>query len=226
MSEPKASNKFRETVTSGTGHFKAVCHKCHYVGFEPNHNRCAYCGFPIILEPHESAQVALREIFDRSSVELGVNIKAPPLPGVDPQKRKAQLLAEARRRLRGQSQRMAAASAPAAIPVAIEDEDEPATGPMATPVTASASPAAYQPAAYQVVTQAVAPRPVTHHPASRPVAHPVSRPRAHEPAGGARLATSQVALPMSPGRARLGMTLAFISAIIAGVALAAANSGF
>jgi hypothetical protein len=224
MSEQKASKKFRETVTSGTGHFKAVCHKCQYVGFEPNHNRCAYCGFPIILEPHESAQVALREIFDRSSVELGVNIKAPPLPGVDPQKRKAQLLAEARRRLRGQAQSKPS-TAEASAPVAMEDE--PATGPMATPVAASASPAPYQPAAHQPAAyQAVSPRPVTHHPASRPVAHPVSRPMAHEPAGGARLATSQVALSMSPRRARLGMTVAFISAIIAGVALAAANSGF
>lgn len=78
--------------------YNAVCYRCHYVGMEPDINRCPLCEFPIILEPAERSDqdVGVEEIFDRASVRLG----APPLPGLDPGKRKAQLLAEARRKRR------------------------------------------------------------------------------------------------------------------------------
>lgn len=80
-----------ETIT-----YNAVCYKCHYVGMEAAGNRCPLCSFPLILEPGrvEDAAPYLEEIFDRTSVSIG----APPLPGVDARKRKAQLLAEARQR--------------------------------------------------------------------------------------------------------------------------------
>jgi hypothetical protein len=78
--------------------YNAVCYRCHYVGMEPDITRCPLCQFAIILEPAEKAEqeVGVEEIFDRASVRLG----APPLPGLDPGKRKAQLLAEARRKRR------------------------------------------------------------------------------------------------------------------------------
>ncbi len=74
--------------------YKAVCYKCHYVGLGTL-TKCPLCNFPIILETgshDEEAQV--EEIFDRVSVNVG----APPLPGIDGRPRKAQLLAEARKR--------------------------------------------------------------------------------------------------------------------------------
>ncbi len=76
--------------------YKAVCYKCSYVGDPGAATRCPLCNFPFILEAGAVPQVApvLEVIFDRSSVRIG----APPLPGVDTEPRKAQLLAEARKR--------------------------------------------------------------------------------------------------------------------------------
>lgn len=78
--------------------YNAVCYRCHYVGMEPDITRCPMCEFPIILEPAEKADrdLEIEQIFARASVRLG----APPLPGLDPGKRKAQLLAEARTKRR------------------------------------------------------------------------------------------------------------------------------
>lgn len=74
--------------------YKAVCYKCHYVGLGAL-KKCPLCNFPIILETGEvSEQIEVEELFDRTSVNVG----APPLPGVDGTPRKAQLLAEARKR--------------------------------------------------------------------------------------------------------------------------------
>lgn len=209
-----------DSVSSGTGHFKAVCHKCHYVGFEPNTNSCVHCGFPIILERYESAQVALREIFDRSSVELGVNIKAPPLPGVDPQKRKAQLLAEARRRLRAESQarRQETARPVTESPAPVVHVEPVRALQHAMPQPAHAGmPYHHQGAApvQRLQAQAAPVQHLSHHaaPASQ-------RPEIN------RLGMHDVSISHKPRRARLGMALAFLSAILVGVAAAAMNSGF
>lgn len=206
--------KAGDTITSGTGSFKAVCHKCHYEGFEPNNSRCGMCGFPMILEPYSSARIELREIFDRSSVELGVGVKAPPLPGVDPQKRKAQLLAEARRRLRTQS--------PSPRPSAAAPE-RPRTAPPATGRAASASANAAADASGQSAARTPA------RPGARPEARPVAPVRHRTPgpyAGhGGPAVVGHHAAAIHPRRLRLRMTLAFVSAVLAGVVAAAMNSG-
>jgi len=74
-----------------------VCYRCQYVGQEAvAGNRCPTCGFPLIQETRliPGGARRVRDILDRSSV----SVNAPPLPGVDGRPRKAQLLAEARRR--------------------------------------------------------------------------------------------------------------------------------
>lgn len=74
--------------------YKAVCYKCHYVGLGQL-ARCPLCNFPIILESGQvDDDTEVEDIFDRVSVNVG----APPLPGVDGRPRKAQLLAEARKK--------------------------------------------------------------------------------------------------------------------------------
>jgi hypothetical protein len=85
-------------TTSSGSFYSAVCYRCGYVGMEASACRCPLCAFPLILEPGQVADraPAIEEIFDRVSVSVG----APPLPGVDGRPRKAQLLAEARRRRR------------------------------------------------------------------------------------------------------------------------------
>jgi|GEM_PF-3303133 len=74
--------------------YKAVCYKCHYVGLGQL-ARCPLCNFPIILETGQvNDEQQVEDIFDRVSVNVG----APPLPGLDGRPRKAQLLAEARKK--------------------------------------------------------------------------------------------------------------------------------
>ncbi len=88
--------------------FKSVCYKCSYVGLDATVARCPACQFPLIFEARRSEAFApdIERIFDRASVRLG----APPLPGVDTEPRKAQLLIEARRR-RAARQRAASEAA-------------------------------------------------------------------------------------------------------------------
>ena len=87
-------------ITSGTGRFKAVCHKCHYVGFEPNTTTCRNCGFPLLLETAGTERLSVHDILDRSSIETKGERKAPHLPGVNrSQRQKDQMLENARRRL-------------------------------------------------------------------------------------------------------------------------------
>ncbi len=77
-----------------SGLYKAVCYRCSYEGMGAA-NRCPVCQFPMILEPESTPPGGrrLEEIFARESVADG----APPLPGVHAEKRKAQIMAEARR---------------------------------------------------------------------------------------------------------------------------------
>jgi hypothetical protein len=77
-----------------SGLYKAVCYRCSYEG-PGAANRCPVCQFPMILEAEGTPPRGrlLNEIFSRESVREG----APPLPGVHVEKRKAQILAEARR---------------------------------------------------------------------------------------------------------------------------------
>ncbi len=86
-------------------YFKAVCYKCGHVGLNAERTRCSRCSFPVILESGRvSIQDSIRDIFDRTSVTIG----APPLPGVDAAPRKAQIVAEVRRRRREVVQRATA----------------------------------------------------------------------------------------------------------------------
>jgi hypothetical protein len=77
-----------------SGLYKAVCYRCSYEG-RGTASGCPICHFPMILEPEETPAGgrSLESIFPRGSVRDG----APPLPGVHAEKRKAQLMAEARR---------------------------------------------------------------------------------------------------------------------------------
>lgn len=74
--------------------YKGVCYQCSYEG-RTDSSICPVCRFPLIMEPENTPPGGFRlaEILDRPTLREG----APPLPGVDPGKRKAQLLAEARR---------------------------------------------------------------------------------------------------------------------------------
>jgi hypothetical protein len=84
--------------------FKAVCYQCSFEG-RVTTTRCPVCHFPIILERENTPPggARLSEIFARASVRAG----APPLPGVDAEKRKAQLLAEQRAARRSQARPVA-----------------------------------------------------------------------------------------------------------------------
>jgi hypothetical protein len=77
--------------------FKSVCYQCSFEG-RGEASRCPVCRFPMILEPENTPPGGqrLEDILARASVRDG----GPPLPGVDAGKRKAQLLAEARRERR------------------------------------------------------------------------------------------------------------------------------
>jgi hypothetical protein len=74
--------------------YKGVCYQCSYEG-RSDTSTCPMCRFPLIMEPENTPPGGFRlaEILDRPTLRDG----APPLPGVDPGKRKAQLLAEARK---------------------------------------------------------------------------------------------------------------------------------
>jgi hypothetical protein len=88
-------------ITSGTGQYKAVCHKCQYVGFEPNCTTCRMCGFPLLLEPIESEGLSVRDILDRSSIEYTGDRQTPHLPGINRTERQRQeMLERARRRIK------------------------------------------------------------------------------------------------------------------------------
>jgi hypothetical protein len=76
------------------GATKSICFKCHFVGIGLSALRCPSCAFPLIQ--------------DTGAVALGVHdleryfrkappLQAPPLPGVNPEKRTAQLLMERRK---------------------------------------------------------------------------------------------------------------------------------
>jgi hypothetical protein len=89
--------------------YKGVCYQCSYEG-RTDTSCCPVCRFPLIMEPENTPPGGFRlnEILDRPTLRDG----APPLPGVDPGKRKAQLMAEARReRMRAISERQHMASA-------------------------------------------------------------------------------------------------------------------
>lgn len=91
------------------GGFKTVCYRCSYEGQDTTRTRCPECQFPLILESEDTPPAGHRveEIFARRSLDEG----APPLPGVHREPRKAQILAEARRRriedLRAEEQKAA-----------------------------------------------------------------------------------------------------------------------
>jgi len=88
--------------------YKGVCYQCSYEG-RTDTSCCPVCRFPLIMEPENTPPGGFRleDILDRPTLRDG----APPLPGVDPGKRKAQLNAEARReRSRAVSERQHIAS--------------------------------------------------------------------------------------------------------------------
>jgi hypothetical protein len=91
--------------------YKGVCYQCSYQGRPDSEtSTCPVCRFPLIMEPETTPPggFVLSDILDRPTVRDG---GAPPLPGVDPGKRKAQLMAEARKeRMRAISERQHIAS--------------------------------------------------------------------------------------------------------------------
>lgn len=93
-------NHAEPLLNSESGQFKAVCHKCQYVGFEANVTTCRQCGFPLLIESASSAQLTVREILDRSSIELKGGRQTAPLPGINrTERQKRQMLENARRRM-------------------------------------------------------------------------------------------------------------------------------
>lgn len=87
-------------LNSEPGHFKAVCHKCQYVGFESNVTACRQCGFPLLIEAVASEQLSVRDILDRSTIELKGGRQTAPLPGVNrTERQKRDMLERARRRM-------------------------------------------------------------------------------------------------------------------------------
>lgn len=75
----------------------AICYQCSYRSSDSGSN-CPDCSFPLIMQSELSPPGGFRieDVLKRESLRLG----APPLPGVDATPRKAQLLAEARKRIR------------------------------------------------------------------------------------------------------------------------------
>ncbi|MEM9488714.1 MAG: hypothetical protein AAGC55_06190 [Myxococcota bacterium] len=72
-------------ASSAATSFKSVCYKCRYKTSEATAgNKCPNCGFPLIHQPRakKSIKLDLRQIFDRTSVNIGVGVGAPPLPGL------------------------------------------------------------------------------------------------------------------------------------------------
>jgi hypothetical protein len=71
---------------------KSICFKCRFVGIGMDVACCPACGFPLIMntEPVALAARELEALFNQRA-------QPHPLPGVDPEPRKAQLLAERRR---------------------------------------------------------------------------------------------------------------------------------
>jgi hypothetical protein len=75
----------------------AVCYQCSFTGVEAA-AACPDCDFPLIMQSDLSPPGGIRvsDVLQRESLRLG----APPLPGVHAEPRKAQLLQEARKRIR------------------------------------------------------------------------------------------------------------------------------
>lgn len=73
---------------------KSICFHCHFIGVGIKATRCPVCSFPLIVNTPSAALGSqdLERMFERAS-----QAKAPPLPGVSPEPRSAQLLAERRR---------------------------------------------------------------------------------------------------------------------------------
>ncbi len=82
----------------------AVCYQCSFSSSEAG-SACPECDFPLIMQSDLSPPGGIRvsDVLRRESLRLG----APPLPGVHAEPRKAQLLQEARKRIRD-TRRMAA----------------------------------------------------------------------------------------------------------------------
>ena len=72
----------------------ATCYQCSFQSTTVSSSTCPECSFPLILEKDAtpSGGIRIEDILKRQSVRQG----APPLPGVDAEKRQAQILAEAR----------------------------------------------------------------------------------------------------------------------------------
>lgn len=88
-----AAQNFSQVPQSSVG--IAVCYRCSYQAHAGG--SCPECSFPMIVQSGlSSPEIRLGDVLKRESLRIG----APPLPGVDAGPRKAQLLAEARKRIR------------------------------------------------------------------------------------------------------------------------------
>lgn len=88
-----------QSVFSSAG--TAVCYQCSTRSSDCASN-CPQCNFPLITQSELSPLGGIRigDVLRRESLRIG----APPLPGVHSTPRKAQLLAEARKRARNKAQ--------------------------------------------------------------------------------------------------------------------------
>lgn len=86
----------------------AVCYQCSFTCAEGG-SVCPECEFPLIMQSDLSPPggIGISDVLRRESLRLG----APPLPGVHAVPRKAQLLQEARKRIRDTARLAAQAQA-------------------------------------------------------------------------------------------------------------------
>jgi hypothetical protein len=106
--DPKAKLGALSFVRKGS----AVCYQCSFTSDEGG-STCPDCNFPLIMQSELSPPggFRIRDVLRRDSLRIG----APPLPGVDAAPRKAQLLSEARKRLRDAARSAARAQTEPAV---------------------------------------------------------------------------------------------------------------
>jgi len=73
---------------------QAICFQCKFVGIGLQGGRCPSCGYTLIVNSEALAASEIEGLLRRSRP---MAVAAPPLPGVNPEPRKAALLAARRR---------------------------------------------------------------------------------------------------------------------------------
>lgn len=126
-------------IPPSPGLITAICYRCKFQEAQAELCSCPRCGFPMIRKLAAGPQPSrLRDIFDRTSVDVGVHLNAPPLPGVNVQQQQVKRLDEARRRRMTLPSRQVPVIAPPAASAAWAPADSLAGAPAsAAPVLAA-----------------------------------------------------------------------------------------